>query len=119
MSIAIKPPSYRWILLVEDDDDLRRTIAEDLKGKSFRVIDSATVSDAIQKIKNQKFDCIVLDLKIEQRTGEEIVEFIRGGSERRNRSTPILVVSGNVDAGRVKRLSTHVSGVLVKPFDRK
>lgn len=115
----LKPAAHRWVLVVEDDPDLRSLVVEDLKRQSYRVVDTGTVSDALQKLKNQRFDCIVLDLKIEQRLGEEIVDFLRSGSEPSNRYTPILVMSGHMDIDRVKRLSAHVHGVLVKPFDRK
>ncbi|MCO5142493.1 MAG: response regulator [Oligoflexia bacterium] len=112
----------KWILVIEDDLDLLKGIAEILKRKNFTPVTANNYKEATLKLKKQKFNCIVTDLKLtagsssEAESGASLVEYIRSQIKDENHSTPIFVISGNIDNEAVARLKGKIQGALVKPF---
>jgi CheY-like chemotaxis protein len=106
-----------WVLVVDDEAEFARLIALKFEGAGFRTLTCGKVPEAIHKLTNQKFDCIILDIRLEQGSGERVVDVLRSDDKTLNFSTPILLMSGHVDAGIVRRLATKISGVFVKPFE--
>lgn len=105
------------VLIIEDDPSFSEAVADLLKSKSYKSLRCAKLVEAQMKLKNQKFDLILLDLKIEGGSGEQIVTYLKANPKGFNFDTPILVVSGTLDTGIVKRLGPSVNGVLTKPLD--
>lgn len=106
----------RWILIVEDDESLSKEIAEVLEGYRSQVVTKA--SEAIVKLKNQKFDCILIDMKLDGGDGEQVIQYIRA-NKGFNRDSPIIIMSGRLDDQIIKRVGKAVNGILTKPFDIK
>jgi DNA-binding response OmpR family regulator len=111
-----RPASWS-ILVVDDEPELARLLCVKVQSLGHKAQSCAKVSDAMLKLNNQKFDCVLLDLRLEQGSGERIVDSVRSDPGSQNFTTPIFVMSGNLDAAVVKRLGPRVSGVFVKPFD--
>ncbi|MCM2279550.1 MAG: response regulator [Oligoflexia bacterium] len=107
----------KWILIVEDDNDLREALARFLADKGFRTVTSSKVTDALNKLNNQKFSCILLDIKFDYRGGDHVVEFLRTEESNPNHDTPILIMSGFLEPALIKRIGRLVNGILVKPFE--
>ena len=111
------PPEQPWILLVEDEPDVAESLTEILTSNGYRVMHSARAADAITKLCNQHFACLLLDMQLaDGGSGEEIISYTRTSNKDLNATTPIIVTSGHLDTELVKRISHHVAGVLVKPF---
>ncbi|OFZ83202.1 MAG: hypothetical protein A2583_01960 [Bdellovibrionales bacterium RIFOXYD1_FULL_53_11] len=104
------------ILLVEDEEALVKILSLAFKGAGYRVLSTPKAAQAIVMCSNQKFDCILLDIKLAQGTGEMVIDGIRK-PKHVNEKTPILVASGHLDTGLVKDMAGKISGVMVKPFD--
>ena len=112
-----QPQEQPWILLVEDEPDIAESITEVLTSNGYRVMHSARTADAITKLCNQLFACLILDMRLaDGNSGEEIITYTRNSTKELNATTPIVVTSGHLDAELVKRIGHHVAGVLVKPF---
>jgi CheY-like chemotaxis protein/HAMP domain-containing protein len=82
----------RRLLVVEDDAALRMSIVE-LIGNGDVV--TTAVSDgtsALDALRNEEFDCMVLDLKLPDMTGFELIEKIQG--ELGQRHLPIIIYTG-------------------------
>jgi DNA-binding response OmpR family regulator len=109
--------SRYWLLIVEDEEDLAKILSRKFSHSGFRVVTSRTVTDSMVKLSNQKFDCILLDMRLEHGSGERIIEALKEAKEGFNHETPIVVMSGFLDSELVKRIRGNVKGVLVKPFD--
>ncbi len=106
-----------WILLVEDEPDIAEILHSVLTSHGYRVMQSAKVADAVTKLGNQLFACLVLDMRLAGGdSGEDIIAAARSSKKELNATTPIVVTSGHLDAELVKRIGHHVAGVLVKPF---
>jgi len=86
----------KWILVAEDDSDLRKSVLEILKshfGKDIKVVESSDGVDAIGKLQNQVFHLIITNYQMPRRSGGELVQTAR--SDGFNEKTPIVVLSGD------------------------
>lgn len=107
------------VLIIEDDVDLSQTIAASLNRIGYGSMVCNTLRDAILRMKNQSFDCILLDINLGMDNGEDIVNLVRERKDMMNLETPIMLISENLDKELVTRLAKHIHGALVKPFDLK
>lgn len=109
-----------FVLIVEDDEDLRHSIAEALKRNHCSVIEAGTVREATLKIKNQTFDIAFLDMRLGDDSGEELIDLMREDrKDQMNLTTPIVVISGHLDKDLIMGIAGKIQGALVKPFDIK
>lgn len=106
-------------LLVVDDDAAQRTlIALAAKRAGHAVTVAATCSDAIREVRNKRFDCVTLDLMLEDGDGTEVLKVI---AETRFAGS-VIVISGMDAAKRIEaRLFARSLGIdlqsLPKPVD--
>lgn len=105
------------ILLAEDDTVLSETLTETLSDAGFQIISVKRPFEAIQKLQNQVFQCVILDLHLEKGNGTKIIEFIRQ-TKNQNRDVPIIVMSGAMDREIILQIRKHVTHVFVKPFGK-
>ena len=111
------PPTKHWILIIEDEKELCEMLSEELANEGFSVLSSANAMEAIRRLKNQQFECILLDMHLEGGTGNQVIQAVREDRENMNQTTPILVVSGQLTFDLVSKIKDSVSAVVVKPFD--
>lgn len=107
------------VLVVEDDPDISLSLKEALEGEGYSVIIAPGIREAIFKLKNQPFKCIILDLKLRDENGADLVDLVREKIDLNNLETPILVVSGNLSKEMLLRLGGKIQGALVKPVQLK
>lgn len=103
------------ILIVEDEDDIRDTIAGILSDEGYDVRQSATSEEAISAVKSRLPSLVILDvwLKDSSMDGIELLDFLK----LRHPKLPVIIISGH---GTVE---TAVSAIrkgafdyIVKPF---
>ncbi|WP_428308471.1 response regulator transcription factor [Lacipirellula sp.] len=102
------------LLVVEDDSDLRRLVAEILLEAEYAVDIAADGEEGLQKAQAWEYDAIVLDLMLPKRDGWSFIDQLR-----RTKATPILILSardGLID--RVNGLDLGADDYLTKPFER-
>jgi DNA-binding NtrC family response regulator len=99
------------ILVVEDEDKLRRVIELQLKTAGFEVDQAATAEDAMKL--TDRADAILTDLKLPGMTGLELISQIR----RQNSRTPVIVMTAfsTVD-NAVEAMKSGAVDFLPKPF---
>jgi DNA-binding response OmpR family regulator len=107
------------ILVVEDDIDVCNAIVTTLAQNGYRPTGCSSAREANFKLKNQKFACILLDMRLGNETGEHVIEFVRHRKESQNLGTPVLVVSGSLDKDLILKIAGQIQGAIVKPFDQK
>lgn len=107
----------KQILVVEDDGELRESLVDSLQISGYRALGAGNAREAKAKLKVQKFDCILFDVVLGEERCEPLIWAVREDSSL-NRETPILVISGNLDANVVATIRGHIQGALVKPFDQ-
>ncbi|MBM5799106.1 MAG: response regulator transcription factor, partial [Cyanobacteria bacterium K_Offshore_0m_m2_072] len=105
------------LLLVEDDDTIRETIADALQLEGYAVTAVANGRDALNLLQKAlaeaPYGLVVLDLMLPGLGGLEVCRALRAA---RN-TTPILVVSArDSETDRVLGLEVGADDYLVKPF---
>jgi len=109
----------KFILIIEDDLYFAQALNEALTELGYIVMTSGRPSDALVKLKNQKFNCVLLDLQLPGSSGIKVMQQMRGTTniEPLNMSTPIILMSGHLEVESVKAAAGKVQAVLAKPFD--
>jgi len=103
------------LLLVEDDETIRETIADALKLEGFAVTACGNGRDALNVLERDKvaFALVVLDLMLPGLGGLDVCRALRSA----NNQTPILVVSArDSETDRVLGLELGADDYLIKPF---
>jgi two-component system KDP operon response regulator KdpE len=100
------------ILLVEDDEATRGSIATFLRGHGHDVREAGDVAGALLAWEARRPDLIILDLGLPDRDGLAVVRQIRGES-----TTPILILSvRDREADKVTALDQGADDYVTKPF---
>ena len=107
------------ILIVEDEADLQDIYSDYVVSLGFMTQTCSKVSEAMNRLRNQAFAAVILDMALEQGSGDRIVHSLRDDKKSLNHKTPILVVSATLDRGILSAIVTGVQGVLVKPVDEE
>jgi two-component system OmpR family response regulator len=101
------------LLIVEDEPDLRRTLARALTDEHFAVDTSADGEDGLFRALHVDYDAIVLDLMLPKRSGEEVL----GSLRQAGRTTPVILLTAkDMTADRVAGLNRGADDYLTKPF---
>jgi CheY-like chemotaxis protein len=105
------------ILVVEDDEAIRGLVSDVLRDDGYHVAEASNGVEALERVRDQRPDLIVLDLMMPIMDGWAFVEECR--RKACCNDVPILVTSASHDLPRTaERLrSFGVRNCLAKPFD--
>jgi DNA-binding NtrC family response regulator len=78
------------ILIIDDQAPIRRVLRDILENETYQVEDVGSGAEALQVIKEQEFDAIFCDIKMDGMDGIETLEAIRKESD-----TPVIMISGH------------------------
>jgi EAL domain-containing protein (putative c-di-GMP-specific phosphodiesterase class I)/DNA-binding response OmpR family regulator len=107
-------PQPATILVVDDEDEVRRLIAFALQRAGFEVLEASSGPAGIELVQNESVGLIVLDVSMPEMTGTEVVEILR--SRPRTATLPILLMTGSGDDDSVIRgLAAGADDFLPKP----
>jgi HAMP domain-containing protein/signal transduction histidine kinase/DNA-binding response OmpR family regulator len=82
----------RRLLVVEDDPAEQLSVSELLGHNDVEITTAATGAEALEKMREGIFDCVVLDLKLPDMTGFELLAEVQ--QEPKLRDMPIIVFTG-------------------------
>jgi two-component system KDP operon response regulator KdpE len=101
------------ILIVDDEPPIRRFLRTALASQDYRVEEAADGEAALEFLKRNVVDLIVLDLGLPGLDGLEVVRRLRGEGH----ATPIIILSSRDDeAGKVAALDLGADDYVAKPF---
>lgn len=102
------------ILLVDDDDDLREALSEQLvMTEDFDVFEAGSGADATQKVKETLFDLVILDVGLPDTDGRELCRLLR----KQGLKSPVLMLTGHdSDADTILGLDSGANDYVTKPF---
>ncbi len=102
----------RTILVVDDEQTLRETLAEGLEAEGFSVFQAADGRSAIDSFRKDRPDLILLDLMLPEISGVEVCRIIRGESD-----VPILMLTAkSAEVDKVVGLELGADDYVTKPF---
>ena len=102
------------ILLVDDDEDLREALGEQLlMTEDFDVFEAGNGSDAMEKVKSELYDLIVLDVGLPDTDGHELCRLMR----KQGVKCPVLMLTGHdSDLDTILGLDAGANDYVTKPF---
>ena len=102
-----------YVLLVEDESDIRSTVRKRLTSEGYRVSEAENVKAAGSVLQKEQPDLIVLDIMLPDGSGLELCRNLRGIT-----SAPILFVTSLGEKSQiVQGLRAGADDYIVKPFD--
>jgi len=111
--LAVSQAISMRLLVVEDEEDLRRGLEQALREEGYAVDATGEGADAIYKAETWDYDAIVLDIMLPGIDGWEILQRLR-----RRKKTPVLLLTARDQVrDRVRGLDLGADDYLVKPFD--
>jgi len=113
--LAHRPTSATTILIVEDETSLARLVRDYLDRSGYRAIVAPDAATALQRVKMDRPDLVVLDLGLPDRDGLDVTREIRKTS-----NLPIIVLTARgEEIDRVVGLELGADDYMVKPFSPK
>ncbi|OGF27471.1 hypothetical protein A2331_00730 [Candidatus Falkowbacteria bacterium RIFOXYB2_FULL_34_18] len=101
------------ILLIEDDNFLRRIYVERFSAEGFMVLDADNGKAGLQKAFDEIPNIILLDLMLPDMTGLKILEELK--AEKRTKNVPVIMLSNiNVDDKIKKAMDLGAKDYLIK-----
>jgi DNA-binding response OmpR family regulator len=102
------------ILLIDDDVDLREALSELLiMTDGFDVFEGGDGAEALEKIKHQAYDMVVLDVGLPDIDGRELCRLVR----KQGVKCPILMLTGHdTDSDTILGLNAGANDYITKPF---
>ncbi len=103
------------ILVVDDEEDINELISFNLRKDGFGVVSVFDGEDALKKVREERFDLVVLDLMLPGIQGMELCRIIRG--DEGTRSLPIIMLTAkSEDVDRILGLELGADDYMAKPF---
>jgi two-component system KDP operon response regulator KdpE len=100
------------VLVVDDEPQIRRVLRTTLSSHGYAVVEARTGDEALEQIRNEHVDLILLDVNMPGRSGLETCREIRGTSD-----VPIIMLTvRNTERDKVQALDAGADDYVVKPF---
>lgn len=75
------------LLVVDDEGDIRHLYAAELEDEGHSVVTCGNRNEALEQLRHQDFDLIILDIQLEQESGLELLQKIAHEKE----NTPVIL----------------------------
>ena len=106
--------SNKRILVVDDDDALRTSLAEQLTlHEEFHTTQAETANAALEMVKSGYYDCILLDIGLPDMDGRDLCRLMRRNGVR---SPIIMLTAVDSDADTILGLDSGANDYITKPF---
>jgi two-component system, OmpR family, KDP operon response regulator KdpE len=101
------------ILVVDDESQMRRALRSTLSALGFVVADAESGEAAIEKLRDEKFDLILLDINMPGLSGLETCRAVRARSD----VSIIMLTVRDRSLDKIEALDAGADGYVTKPFD--
>jgi DNA-binding response OmpR family regulator len=104
------------ILVVDDEADFLKLLRLNLEAEDYVVITALDGEEALNKLKNERPDAVVLDIMLPKLNGEEVCRCIR--SDPSLSATPVIMLTGkDTDTDRIVSRVIGADIYITKPSD--
>lgn len=105
-------PSKGRILIVDDQAQIRRVLRTALVANGYEVDDAHCGQEALERLREEKYDLILLDINMPDIRGTEVCRAIRSSSD----VGIIMLTVRNSEADKVMALDAGADDYVTKPF---
>ena len=103
------------ILVVDDDDSIRRLIHRTLARRGYEVHEARNGREALDEMRSGRNDLVVLDLMMPEVSGWDVLN--ARAADDGLRRIPVIVASAHRGPEAASVLSAGICALLPKPFD--
>ena len=101
------------VLVIDDEPPIRKLLRVGLSAHGYQIMEASSGKMALELLREQPPDLIILDLGLPDMQGHELLRTMRA----RNDMVPIVVLSSRDDeAGKVQALDSGADDYVTKPF---
>ena len=108
------------VVVCEDDEPTLELLCDHLEADRFRALPAPSASDALRLCHYKQPDLLLLDLRLPDASGLDVLREVRaseGATGRYDPGLPVIVLSGRgTDADRVRGFAEGADDYVVKPF---
>jgi len=107
----------RKILIVDDEDVIRKTLRIHLDKLGYEVREAADGEQAIEELAKGDFDLLICDVLMPKKDGWEVIKEAKSNSKSKNMPV-ILLTAKNENADMFKGCELGANYYMVKPFTK-
>lgn len=100
------------ILIVDDEPQIRRVMRSALTGEGYMVHDARTGEAALEELRKERYDLVLLDVNMPGMDGLETCKTIRASSE----VAVIMLTVRNAEGDKIAALDAGADDYVTKPF---
>jgi two-component system KDP operon response regulator KdpE len=100
------------ILVVDDEPQIRRVMRSGLTAEGYEVNDARTGEEALQKLRTERYDLVLLDMNMPGMNGLETCRMIRASSE----VGVIMLTVRRAEEDKIAALDAGADDYVTKPF---
>jgi len=107
-------PAKNKILVVDDEEALRTVLSTELEGEGYQVSTAGDGEEAIRILTTQEFNLILLDIKMPNVDGFEVLRFVK----QKQPSTKVIMLTGFADLkNAIESKKLGAEDFVSKPYD--
>jgi DNA-binding response OmpR family regulator len=104
------------VLIVEDNTDMRNSLADYLKSEDLSVIAVSSAEEAIDVVDENDIDAGIVDINLPGKSGFDLIEYVR----EQGHSYPLLAMTARESIDdKLRGFNLGLTDYIVKPFDVK
>ena len=104
--------SHGRILIVDDDPQIRRVLRTALIAHGYEIDSARSGEEALVKLRDARFDLVILDVNMPGMSGLEVCRWIRDGSD----VAVIMLTVRSEETDKVEALDAGADDYITKPF---
>jgi len=104
--------AHAYILVVDDDPQIRRVMRTTLVAQGYEVSAARAGEEALEKLRKEKCDLVLLDVNLPGMSGLETCRLIRASSD----IAVIMLTVRNTEKDKVEALDAGADDYVTKPF---
>jgi cyclic di-GMP phosphodiesterase len=106
---------HATLLVIDDDEQIRRMIVRLLSPAGYSVEEAGSAQEGLEKLRAAPHDLVLLDMQLPDRSGHELLAEIR--ADPRTRLTPVVMITGAATHHhKLKAIELGVTDFIAKPF---
>jgi DNA-binding response OmpR family regulator len=106
-------PSAKRVLLMDDDEMLRGSLAEQLRAEGYETIEASNVADGRTRAREGLYEFMVLDVSLPDGDGRKLCRELRDAGT----TCPILMLTASAtDEDTIEGLESGANDYITKPF---
>jgi CheY-like chemotaxis protein len=105
------------VMIVDDEPDLCETVKLLLEGEGFKVVTALSGAEALQKLRKERVDLVLIDYLMPEMSGVGLANKIREDPELKGLKLAFLTVVAFSEKGKQEMRRLKILDHIQKPFD--